>query len=224
VNILGLDNSTSHLSIAVKKDQKIFEVNTLVPRGSDHIIPQIKKILTKANLTPDKLDCLAVGLGPGSFTGLRVSLSIIKGFSLALKKPVVTASSFLAIAREHAPEGKTLAVILDARKDLVYAGLYKRKGSKVTVLKAVRLTTLDRFLKDFCNKDCLFAGESVQFKERIHTLYPAASLKESVTFPKARFLFTKAEEDFKKRRWIKRKDLTPLYLHPETCQIRKKKR
>ena len=224
MNILSLDNSTSHVSIAVKKDKKVFEVNKLIPRGSDQIIPQIKTILKKAKLTPAQLDCLAVGRGPGSFTGLRVALSIIKGFSLALKKPVVTASSFMAIAEEHTPEGKTLAVICDARKDLVYAGLYKRSGARLKTLTPVRLIRLEQFLKDFCNKDCLFAGESVQFKERIQAFYPKALIKESVTFPKARFLFAKAEDDARKRRWTKLKDLEPLYLHPETCQIRKKKR
>ena len=224
MNILSLDNSTSHVSIALKKDEKVFEVNTLIPRGSDHIIPQIKKILAKARLTPAQIDCLAVGLGPGSFTGLRVALSIIKGFSLALKTPVVTASSFLAIAEEHTAEGKTLGVIFDARKDLVYAGLYKRSGAKLKALTPVRLTKLEGFLRDSCNKDCLFAGESVQFKERIRRLYPVALIKEKVTFPRARFLLAKAEEDLKKGRGVKLKDLEPLYLHPETCQIRKKKR
>lgn len=224
MNILSLDNSSQNLSVALKAKDKIFEENKLIPKGAEHIIPAIAKVLKKAKLKINKVDYLAVGLGPGSFTGLRVCLSIVKGFSLALKKPVVAIPSFEAIAEEFTALNKTTAVIFDARKDLVYAGLYKRAGLKVKALKPVRLMRLEEFLRKSCNKDCLFAGESVKFKERINKVYPKALIKDAVTYPKAGFLFSKAEENIRLRRFVKLRDLEPLYLHPETCQVRKRKK
>ena len=94
MNILSLDNSTQNLSLALKKGDKVFETNKLIPKGAEHIIPEVAKVLKKAKLKIGQIDCLAVGLGPGSFTGLRIGLAVAKGIAAALEIPIVSVSHF----------------------------------------------------------------------------------------------------------------------------------
>ena len=65
------------------------------------LVPAVQKILAKASVRADAVDLWAVGLGPGSFMGIRVGIAAAKGFSLATDKPVVGVASFHAIAAEH---------------------------------------------------------------------------------------------------------------------------
>jgi len=79
---------------------------------------------------PD-VDGWAVGLGPGSFTGLRIGLASVKGLAYANRRPIAGASSLAAMALAAAPaaaEGALLVPLLDARKGEVYAGFYRRLG------------------------------------------------------------------------------------------------
>src|SRR5512138_1272778 len=77
----------------------------------------------------------AVGIGPGSFTGLRIGLATLKGLAYARRRPVAGASSLAAMALAAAPDapaGALLVPLLDARKGAVYAGFYRRDAGGVT--------------------------------------------------------------------------------------------
>ena len=88
---------------------------------------------------PD-LEGFAVGLGPGSFTGLRIGLATWKGLAYANRRPIVGVSSLAAMALEaarsaDAPDGALLVPLLDARKGEVYAGFYRASGGRVTAVR-----------------------------------------------------------------------------------------
>jgi tRNA threonylcarbamoyladenosine biosynthesis protein TsaB len=88
---------------------------------------------------PD-LEGFAVGLGPGSFTGLRIGLATWKGLAYANRRPIAGVSSLAAMALEAAraldgPEGALLVPLLDARKGEVYAGFYRASGGQVAAVR-----------------------------------------------------------------------------------------
>jgi tRNA threonylcarbamoyladenosine biosynthesis protein TsaB len=76
--------------------------------------------------SPEDVDLLALGLGPGSFTGLRIGVSIVKGLAWAMKRPVVGVSTLKALAMNVRYSDLTVCPLLDARKGEVYAALYRR--------------------------------------------------------------------------------------------------
>jgi tRNA threonylcarbamoyladenosine biosynthesis protein TsaB len=126
--ILGVDTSTPRLSLALRDGTRIVAERTLVPsrRAAESILPELQTLLASARLTPADLKGLAVGLGPGSFTGLRVGIATVQGLGQSLGVPVAGVSSFLAVAA--ATRARTALGLEDARREQVYAALYMQEG------------------------------------------------------------------------------------------------
>src|SRR5512135_1749772 len=100
MTILAIDTSTDYLSLAVTRDGKTaarFHRRSAM-RHSSLLVPMIDKILKKAKVKLKAVDCFAISIGPGSFTGLRIGVTTVKGLAYALKKPVVTVPTLDAIA------------------------------------------------------------------------------------------------------------------------------
>lgn len=99
-----------------------------IGRGhAERLFAVIDRTLSQSSLTYDDLDRLGVCVGPGSFTGVRVGVSAMRGLSLALSLPVVGVTLFDALAH-GAPRGEPLLVALDARRGEVYAQAYDAQG------------------------------------------------------------------------------------------------
>lgn len=122
--ILAMDTSSSRLSLALWEHGRLLAGSGLVPqkRQAEVILGEIENLFARAGLAPKQLGGLAVGLGPGSFTGLRVGIAVAQGLAQVLGLPVAGVSSFRAAA---AGSQSALALVLeDARRDMVYAALY----------------------------------------------------------------------------------------------------
>ena len=221
MNILSIDNSTRNLSVALKINDSLFEQTVKSLNYSEQIISTISMLLGKSKVDINEIDAFSLGLGPGSFTGLRISCSIIKGFCTSLKKPVIGLPSFLALACEFSFIEKKTVIITDARKNQVYASIYKQIKEKIETLVPEGLFYLNEFLQEFCDKDCVFIGESVKFKDTIKRILPGASICNNTTYPRASFLLDKTQERYLNKRFIKPDKLQPIYLHPEACQVKK---
>lgn len=142
MNILSIETSSPILSVAVKKGSACTEINFKKGRyHAENLVPLVDRALRKLKLSAKKLDVIMCGVGPGSFTGLRIGLSAAKGFSLGLGVSVMAVSSLDLIAEGAKLKEGLLAVILDARRERFYAAFYKIKsGRRKKVLKDSILT------------------------------------------------------------------------------------
>lgn len=128
MNILALDTCTEMCSVAILKNGELFEQSLLTQRGhSEKILGMLDEILAQANCRLSDMDCIAFGRGPGSFTGVRVGVSVAQGIAFAANLPVVPVSTLAAVAQraidEHGAEN--IAVAMDARMQEVYSALYQ---------------------------------------------------------------------------------------------------
>jgi tRNA threonylcarbamoyladenosine biosynthesis protein TsaB len=126
VRVLAMDTSCGLGGVAVAIDG-VIAASIESRRDSRHgeaLLSQISQAMAEAGLERASIDLIAVGIGPGSFTGTRVGVATAKGLSLALDRPLVGVSSLLAIAT--AAPGRFIAPVLDAHKGEVYASLYER--------------------------------------------------------------------------------------------------
>ncbi|MFN0062780.1 MAG: tRNA (adenosine(37)-N6)-threonylcarbamoyltransferase complex dimerization subunit type 1 TsaB [Myxococcaceae bacterium] len=130
--ILALDTSTSTLSLALVHEGRVVREEAHGPpkRQSDLLPGAIDSLLESENTRLTALETIVVGLGPGSFTGLRLGLATAKGLAYAAEVPLVGASSLEALALEG-PEGRLLIAAAHARKGEVYAAAYRRDGAKL---------------------------------------------------------------------------------------------
>jgi tRNA threonylcarbamoyladenosine biosynthesis protein TsaB len=152
--ILGMDTSGRDGSVALARGSgERFEVLGFAPlTGGDYaaqLIPAIAALLTGASLTKGEVDLLAVASGPGSFTGLRVGLSTVKGWVEALTKPIVAVSSLEAAAAASRQTASVIAA-LDAQRGEVYVGEYRVVHSEVPAeLRTHRVDEVLLTLEDF---------------------------------------------------------------------------
>jgi tRNA threonylcarbamoyladenosine biosynthesis protein TsaB len=135
--IVALDSSTLTLSLAVGRPGEAQPVaaERLGPpaKMSDLLPAALLDLLRRAGLTLDDVRGFAVGLGPGSFTGLRIGLATVKGLAYARRLGASGASSLAALALEG-PENLPLAVVSVARRGELYLGRYRRTGDRVEAL------------------------------------------------------------------------------------------
>ena len=124
-HLLALDAAGAACSVALWRDGCI-AAHCLVAmrRGqSEHLVPMIEEVMAAADAPYDSLDALAVTIGPGGFTGVRIGLATARGLALALRRPLIGISNFEAVAAavpasERA--GRSLAVVLDSKRHEVY--------------------------------------------------------------------------------------------------------
>jgi len=124
VTILGLDTTSEFGSLGVRSDGRIVAEVMLQSRdGFAHVIfPAIQEVLKQAGIRLEEIDRFAAASGPGSFTGVRVGLSAVKGLAEALGKPAVAVSNLRALATFGTLPVR--AVFLDARRGEIYAAVY----------------------------------------------------------------------------------------------------
>ena len=135
--ILAIDTSTFSGSIALVKDGRTLALST-VPKVGTHskwLMPSISALLDEARVELAEVDYIALTNGPGSFTGLRIGVSIVKGLAWALAKPVLKVSSLEALAYNLKDSTSLVCPVIDARKNEVYAALYRfGPGEPVTLM------------------------------------------------------------------------------------------
>jgi tRNA threonylcarbamoyladenosine biosynthesis protein TsaB len=96
---------------------------------AQHLLPAIDQLLREAKIDWPQIDAIAVSLGPGSFTGLRIGLSTAKGLSMATGKPLIGVPSLDALASQGKGQGLPVCALIDARKKEVYAALYRENAA-----------------------------------------------------------------------------------------------
>lgn len=127
MNILALDTSTESCSVALLTAGGLFDRSRLMPREhAEHVLPMAQSLLDEVGLKRTQLDGIAVGCGPGAFTGVRLAVSVAQGLAFALDLPVVTVSSLAALALEAPADALPVLAVIDARMGEIYAGAFRR--------------------------------------------------------------------------------------------------
>ena len=236
MKILYLDTSSKFLSLAVGRDDKVLARahRKLDRKHSLQLVPLIDKVLKKAKVPLKKLDGFCVSKGPGSFTGLRIGITVIKGLAFVLRKPVVAIPSLDILAENikkvKAPKKKPLpdeiCPIVDARQNKVYACLYKAANGKIRRKSRYLLLSMEELLNKL-KGEILFLGdgialycEEIKKNKRIKPVFA----EEKLWYPKASAAVSLALERFSAGKAEDVNSLVPFYLYPRECQIKKVRR
>lgn len=175
---LALDTSSSLLSICISCPDKTVQHESATPQGfTEELALKVSELLREAELEFSDLAKLVVGLGPGSFTGLRVGLSFMKGLSLGLNIPLSGYSSYMAAASEYLNGKTVVGVIGDARREELFCAIY---SSSSTGLQEIVAPCIMR-PNDFENTIEYRAKESGL--EPVITAFEAAKLMRFSTQP-----------------------------------------
>lgn len=135
MNLLAIETATESCSVALVAGARMFARGELAPRRhAELLLPMCEEVLAEAGLARRDLDVLAVGRGPGAFTGVRLAVSAAQGIALALGIPVVPVSSLAALALQAPDNGADVLAVIDARMGEIYAGRFRRSGDRVELV------------------------------------------------------------------------------------------
>lgn len=138
MNILALDTSMGACSAAVlRADEHGHRMHTLLaemPRGhAEALMPMVEEVFAEAEIEPRDIDLIAATVGPGSFTGVRIAIAAARGLALVTQARLYGTDSLTVMARAARAEGVEgpLAVAVDARRGMLYLGLYDADDAKL---------------------------------------------------------------------------------------------
>jgi tRNA threonylcarbamoyladenosine biosynthesis protein TsaB len=126
MNLLAIETATEACSVALLHDGALIDRTELAPRRhAELVLPMAEDLLADAGITRSQLDAIAVGQGPGAFTGVRLAISVAQGLALALDLPVVPVSSLATLAMQAPKNGAAILAAIDARRQEIYAGAFR---------------------------------------------------------------------------------------------------
>ena len=168
MTVLGIETATMVCGAALIRDGRVVADKWVEERfvHAERLFGLIDDVLSEGKCALRGLDALAVSIGPGSFTGLRIGLSAIKGLHLALGTPVVAVPTLTALAQRGIPhfagrQGHIVAA-LDARRDEVYSQLFSVDGGRMRETEAVHARTVRELVAALPEGELLLTGDARQ--------------------------------------------------------------
>lgn len=172
MKILSLDSATESATCAILDDNRILGEITFNYKKQHSLVlmPMIDELFNNTGMNIGDIDGFVASKGPGSFTGLRIGMSTIKGLSQGTKKPFVTISTLDSLAYNLAYTPGIICPILDALRDNVYTALYTFDNFKLTRTSDYMNISIEELINMLKEKNCniSFVGDGTfKFKERL---------------------------------------------------------
>ncbi|MGH8146331.1 MAG: tRNA (adenosine(37)-N6)-threonylcarbamoyltransferase complex dimerization subunit type 1 TsaB [Rhodanobacteraceae bacterium] len=151
MNLLAIETATEACSVALLQGDALIDRSELAPRRhAELVLPMAEELLAEAGVARKQLDAIAVGRGPGAFTGVRLAISVAQGLALALDIPVVPVSSLAALAMQAPKNGAAILAAIDARREEIYAGMFRFNADG---------------LVDAQDRECVLAASALELPE-----------------------------------------------------------
>ena len=228
--ILALDTATMVSSVAIASPDKLLAEVTLQTKltHSEVLMPHVQQVLAMTNIKKTELDAIAVSVGPGSFTGLRIGLAAAKSMAYALGIPIVGVSTLEAMAWHYPVPGIYTLCVLDAQKGDVYAGLYSWQQEAVHLVKPVEVMPFAEVI-DFCqtlDRPVVIIGDIAQKKQAL--IRAAGSniiaAQPHMIMPRAANVAMLAQQKLAAGRTDEVMTLEPLYIRRSEAEVLWEKR
>ncbi len=221
MKILAVDTSSNVASAAIVDGDKLVCESVLNNKltHSQTLMPMIDEVFKKSELKPDNIDLFAVSNGPGSFTGLRIGVTTIKGLAHACNKPVCGVNTLEALAYNLPFCPYIISPIMDARREQVYNAFYKWENGMLKEITSPRAISLEECLEELLkrNEKVVFLGDGVPvFREKI-----ADKLKEQALFAPQLACTQRAScvaECAKNKETINYSELAPMYFRKSQAE------
>ena len=221
--ILGIETSTTTGSVAVVSEDGViaqYSLNIEVTH-SERLMSTVDRVLKDTGLTMAGMDGYAVAIGPGSFTGLRIGLAAVKGLALVSGKPIAAVPTLQALAWNLPYAAYPVCPLLDARKNEVYAAVYRFEGTMLMQDMAEAVVPLSRLSERISGKT-IFTGEASRlFHKELATLFGDQALfaPASAILPSAATVAEIGMDMIKSGKPADPDSLTPMYIRRPEAEV-----
>jgi len=227
MKILGIDTATPILALGIVDEEKVLS-EIRFNAGQTHaqiLLPNIEKILKDSSLQLEDLDGIAISIGPGSFTGLRIGLATAKGLCFASGKPLIAVPTLDALAYFNQSFPYPLVPILDAKKNEVYSAIYDTRKGVLERVSDYWVLTIEKLVAKI-TEEVIFLGLGLEvFKERLKKLCgeKAHFLEGEKNLPSGTAVAFLGLEKLKRAEFENLEKVEPLYLRSSEEDLKFKK-
>jgi tRNA threonylcarbamoyladenosine biosynthesis protein TsaB len=238
MRVIGIDTASNAASVALvengsllseKSDLTCDFTNDALRRGSksnraETLLPLIELLFESTGVSLQDITGFALSIGPGSFTGLRIGLSTVKGLAYGWQIPVVGVSTLLAYAARVTDYEGLICALLDARKNEVYTAVFRKTTDVVNrvtedaVTSAANVVEMVRRLQR--GSPCLFVGEGAVVYKHLFLELPGVCLPETTNYPTVAAAVARlGEECLRSNKVDDLGLLTPVYVRPSEAEF-----
>ncbi|MDD5565621.1 MAG: tRNA (adenosine(37)-N6)-threonylcarbamoyltransferase complex dimerization subunit type 1 TsaB, partial [Candidatus Omnitrophica bacterium] len=227
MRLLSLDTSTKRVCLCLSDNARVCEYTLETgTRLSSLLLPIIQQTTGAWGWKLEDIDYFACGIGPGSFTGLRIGIAAIKGMAWSLQKPVVGIPTLDILARNAERFEGIIVPLIDAKRSLVYTALYRNSRGRFTRISPYMLLTPDT-LVDAIARKAVRKQEVIAFGDGLAVCREQiiAGIKRAVLLDKdywqiaALRIARLAEGMIREKKTTDASRILPLYLYPKECQV-----
>jgi tRNA threonylcarbamoyladenosine biosynthesis protein TsaB len=239
--VLGIDTATATASVALVESGKVVfdevwpsqlqcigHFATARANHAETLLPLVDSLLRKAALSLSQLSGLAVSIGPGSFTGLRIGLSTVKGLAYGSEIPVIGVPTLFALAARVTDWDGMICPVLDARKKEVYCAFFCKKAERLERLTEDLVSSPGKIIERLqllgSHEPCLFIGDGAKVYGDLisSSLGDRCYLSLGESYPSTASAVARIGEE---RLWKQESDpvgsLTPFYLRPSEAELKR---
>lgn len=226
--VLGLETATERVSVAVSNGEGVkalFEA-TRGRRHAEMVTPAIELVCRAADIELSEISAVAVDVGPGLFTGLRVGLAAGKALAQALDLPMIGMNSLELLAHPLRHSDKVIASVMDGRKGQVFYNFYRINGDEtIGDIRAVN-EPMAGSIEDFVialnerGQDTTCVGDgAVRYRDEISSSRFASMADSFLAYPSASALVQRAHVKMRHEDWVGYRDIAALYLRRPDAEI-----
>lgn len=234
MNILAIETSGMVAGVAMTQDDRVLGEYFLDNKmtHSEILMPMIENILKNTGFNLADIDVFAASVGPGSFTGLRIGISTIKGLAAVVDRPIIAVSTIEGLAYNLEARRGLVCPMIDARRNNVYTGLFDFKDSenkRPEILMDTSILSIDELmsqLKDY-DGEIIFNGDGVlAHEERIREDLGRKALVATGNnlVQRASSIALLAYNMAKNKEYTNYRDLEPLYLRKSEAEMKSRRK
>ena len=211
--ILSIETSTPLCSVAIHRDGELISTHETLEEGGHgkRLTRLIEAACEEAKITPKELDALAISIGPGSYTGLRIGLATAKGLCFGLDKPLISLNTLKIMANAWNKEAGNhlLLPMMDARRMEVYTAVFDpRTQSEIIETAAVVLE--GNSFESLNQPTIAFGNGALKWQESC--LNPMIRFSDEHPFPHAKYMGQDAHQAYQNKKFAALVQAEPEYL------------
>jgi tRNA threonylcarbamoyladenosine biosynthesis protein TsaB len=225
MKILAIKSSAITASTAIVDEENVIAEYTINHKKthSQTLLPMIDEICAMTETEVDDIDAIAVSVGPGSFTGLRIGVATAKGIALSKDKSMIAVPTLEGLAYNLVGTSKVIVPIMDAKRKHVYSGIYTFENGQFKELRKTNLIAIEDLAKELNDnyEDVVFLGDGIEvardyFKENLKINYTEASIVNRKH--KASSVALRALDLAKEGKLESGDNISPDYLRPSQAE------
>lgn len=223
--VLGIETATEHVGCALASSEGVlasFQAAT-GRRHAETLVPAIEFMCRQANRHLDEVRVVAVDVGPGLFTGLRVGLATGKAIAQALHVPMIGLSSLDLLAFSVRHSSRLIVTALDARRGEVFSAFYRSVPGGVQRVRPAEVGSPQELASELMasNEETLLVGDgALRYRDAFRDIRPHAELEDdTLAYPSVAALVELARPRALREEFVQPQDIEALYLRKPDAQI-----